>query len=74
MLNVPPRNNQSDKQIPSVRTFTPANVAMPAKKPIQAITTQIPAAHRNSFTPSSIQVPVSQPNPAPKPQQEGSKK
>lgn len=74
MVNIPPINNQPNRQIPSIRAFTPSDVAMPAQKPIQAINPQIPSAYRNGFTPSGIQVPASQPNPAPKLQQEGSKK
>lgn len=73
MVNTPSINNQPNKQIPSIRSFTPSSVAMPAQKPIQAINPQIPSAYRNGFTPSSIQVPVSQPTAAPKPQQNGAK-
>ncbi len=69
MANVPSINNQPNKQIPSIRAFTPDSIAMPAQKPIQTVTSQIPSAQRNSFTPSSIQVPSPQSTTAPKPQQ-----
>lgn len=73
MANIPSINNQPNKQVPSIRTFTPSSIVMPAQKPIQTITPQIPAANRNGFTPSSIQVPASQPIAVPKPQQNGAK-
>ena len=69
MTNVPSTNNQPIKQTPSIRIMTPANVAIPAQKPTQAVNPQIPAAHRNSFTPSGVKVPVSQPTPSPRTQE-----
>ena len=74
MANIPSINNQPNKQVPSIRTFTPSSIVMPAQKPIQAINPQIPAAQRNSFTPSSVQVPVLQLVPVAKPQGEGENK